>query len=245
MTDWPATLIPVGSLVIGSLLTIGGQALADRRTRKREREARAEGFRIQNFEVHREALLKIQPMVTEFGNKVFAERRRREEDGYYSYFDTHSMDEAGASIRSLVNAVTDITARLEGGEKPSEGRVGEEIAKDIDRLGPLANRMLSRNTELLERLSSDLEARQPFLDSYVEFVINLRMATYRSGSNSVVNAGQDYIEAILHWDLQITTADSRIGWDRLKKREYDLHRAVSNALTKGPYDKYEHPEGIE
>jgi hypothetical protein len=68
MTHWPATLNTVVTLVAGGGLTMAGQALTDRRARRRDREARRETFLMQNFTAQREAVMKIQEMVDEFGN---------------------------------------------------------------------------------------------------------------------------------------------------------------------------------
>ena len=60
MTHWPATFSTVATLLVGGGLAMAGQALADRRARRREREARRENFHIQSFTVQQEALMKIQ-----------------------------------------------------------------------------------------------------------------------------------------------------------------------------------------
>lgn len=63
MTNWAASLIPVGSLFAGSLLTMVGQALTDRRISRREREKRLDGYRVRSFEIERETLLSLQEAI--------------------------------------------------------------------------------------------------------------------------------------------------------------------------------------
>jgi hypothetical protein len=60
MTDWATALVPVAALAVGSLLTMLGQSLTDRRAYRREREARYHDFRIRRFEIERDTLLELQ-----------------------------------------------------------------------------------------------------------------------------------------------------------------------------------------
>jgi hypothetical protein len=63
MTEWAASLIPVGSLALGSVLTMVGQARSDRRISRRESEARRDEFRIRRYEIERDTLLALQDAV--------------------------------------------------------------------------------------------------------------------------------------------------------------------------------------
>lgn len=65
MTDWAAILIPVGTLALGSLLTMIGQARSDRQIARRERDSRREDFRIRRYEIERDTLLALQEAVIE------------------------------------------------------------------------------------------------------------------------------------------------------------------------------------
>lgn len=79
MVHWPATLNTVVTLVAGGALAMAGQALADRRARRRDREARRETFLTQNFTAQQEALMKIQELVEEFSARLIAQYRREHE----------------------------------------------------------------------------------------------------------------------------------------------------------------------
>jgi hypothetical protein len=94
LTGWAVTLVPVCSAIVGALIALTGQALADRRTTRREREARRENFKIQNFEIHRNALLEAQQVLDEFSRKTIDEKLRRE-SGEYAYFDANPLKKAG------------------------------------------------------------------------------------------------------------------------------------------------------
>lgn len=64
MTQWATQLIPAGSVVVGGLvtgsLTLWGQALVNKGTHKREREARHDAFKVRQREIERDALLALQ-----------------------------------------------------------------------------------------------------------------------------------------------------------------------------------------
>lgn len=73
MTVW-ATLIPVGSALAGSALTIVGsmssQALTDRRASRREIVRRHDEFAVRRFEIERETLLALQEVIGELAIAV-------------------------------------------------------------------------------------------------------------------------------------------------------------------------------
>jgi hypothetical protein len=69
MMQWASQLIPAGSVVVGGLvtgsLTLWGQALVNKGTHKREREARHDAFKVRQREIEREALLALQDALSE------------------------------------------------------------------------------------------------------------------------------------------------------------------------------------
>jgi hypothetical protein len=65
MTDWAAMLVPAGTLVAGSVLTMFGQVLIDRRALRREREARRDAYKVKRYELERETLLALQNAISE------------------------------------------------------------------------------------------------------------------------------------------------------------------------------------
>lgn len=72
MTQWANLLIPAGSVVVGGLLTGGltlwGQALVNKGTHVREREARHDAFKVRQREIERDALGALQDTMSEQGN---------------------------------------------------------------------------------------------------------------------------------------------------------------------------------
>jgi hypothetical protein len=70
MTSWAASLIPVASLALGSVLTMVGQARSDRRISRRERESRRDEFRIRRYEIERDTLLALQDAVIEHAKQA-------------------------------------------------------------------------------------------------------------------------------------------------------------------------------
>ncbi|MBC6456367.1 hypothetical protein [Actinomadura sp. HBU206391] len=69
MTEWANLLIPAASVIAGGLvtggLTLWGQALVNKGTHAREREARHDAFRVRQREIERDALLTLQDALGE------------------------------------------------------------------------------------------------------------------------------------------------------------------------------------
>ncbi|WP_433464212.1 hypothetical protein [Spirillospora sp. CA-128828] len=99
MTDWATALIPVGSLLAGSALTMWGQALTDRRVLSRERAARQEQFTVTRYELDRATLTELQQIVLDLHEAVVATTRPWK-DGHYE-----------AATMRLLNQATRLTAR--------------------------------------------------------------------------------------------------------------------------------------
>jgi hypothetical protein len=63
MTVWAESLLPVGSLIAGSMMTMAGQVLTDRRQSRRESDKRRDDFRLRRYETERETLLALQDAI--------------------------------------------------------------------------------------------------------------------------------------------------------------------------------------
>ena len=72
MTDWAAALIPVGSLLAGSVLTMWGQARTDHRVLKRERVSRQDAYTIQRHDLDRTTLVELQQVVLDLHEATVA-----------------------------------------------------------------------------------------------------------------------------------------------------------------------------
>lgn len=247
MEMWADTLLPIGTLIIGSLLTMGGQALHDRRMADKEKQARREAFRSDNFEIHRAAMLEMQEVLSDGFGLFIGEKCRREEEEYYAYFDSKPWQKAldfkhelaigmqmaelskhlvGASDQERAEAAADL---LEGYINQAGGY--EEFIRRLEE-------MYQWETEMVQRMRVLTESRIPFSEKLASFFGKLRICMYRSGSNSVVFCGQNLIEAIYKWDCCIREESAGELADQVRAARFELDRAISNALTFGPYDTY-------
>ncbi|TMR99532.1 hypothetical protein [Nonomuraea basaltis] len=67
--DWIPILVAAGTLALGSVLTMLGQGLADRRVRKREMLARRDQLQIQLYQEEREVLFGLQQVCLDLHTK--------------------------------------------------------------------------------------------------------------------------------------------------------------------------------
>jgi hypothetical protein len=99
MTDWAVALVPVGSLLAGSALTMWGQARADRRALAREQLARLDTFAIQRHELDRATLIELQQVVLDLHEAVVATAQAWK-NGHWD-----------AATMRLLNQATQLSAR--------------------------------------------------------------------------------------------------------------------------------------
>jgi hypothetical protein len=234
--QWVSIVLPVVTLVVGALLTMAGQALSDRRREASERLARKQEFQNSNFEMHRTALLEMQEVLRDSFIAAGAERSRRKYEGYYEFFDTRPFkDYAGAlppldELEGLVSSAVDTT--LPENERQISWASLRERMEFITSVATEAKSMAVA-------VSEQFEGKFPFVDQLIQFIYCLRLAMYRSGSNSVVYCGERYIKALGKWDEYLVSGGEDGLWEELRVSQYELNRAISNALKSGPYDKYE------
>jgi hypothetical protein len=248
MTTWAGTLLPIGTLVIGSLLTMGGQALRDRRAEKKEERVRREAFRVGNFEMHRSAMLEMQELVSDTFTGFLKEKHRREREGYYEYFDGRPFRKAEEFKEFLAVGLGLVILRQQMEDATEEERaeaVANRLAEAIDLHGDFATwvteykEMSEWIRDLTEATTAAMQSRSPYLEEFSGLVGKLRLCMYRSGSNSVVSGGTKLIEDIYSWERCIRTEGTDVFVDRARDSYRKLDRALSNALTFGPYDPLE------
>lgn len=235
VTDWTNTLLPIGTLVLGSLLTIAGQTLRDRRLAKNEKLARRESFRVANFEMHRDAMLKMQELARDCYDAFFKEKTRREVDGDYQYFDKNPLRNAYEGVNARIAAWKNI--ELQEPEKLSK-RQRTEYIREIMGCAEAMTEESEKTARTFKESYSVIEKRYAFWDQYVDFIYQLRMCMYRSGSNSVVRRGEEFIDTIYTWNTILGSAGTDELANKVRTARYELDRALSNALTFGPYDTY-------
>ena len=237
MSQWITTALPIATLALGSALTMAGQALIDRRKEARDRRARREEFQNNNFEMHRSAMLSMQEIARDCFDSVANERVRRE-GSEYEYFESRRLknlkiNNAPAAMKS----VEEVMAEFKDAGFPEDKRA--EVSYR------LINGMLSftEASEELTRTMADFmrltQERFPFLGDLRRFVHQLRLCMYRSGSNSVIYCGEKYIQAVMKWDGYLSSGGAANPYNEVRMARIELDRALSNALTYGPYDRYE------
>jgi hypothetical protein len=241
VTDWISTLVPIGTFIAGSLVTLAGQALHDRRIAERERRARREDFRIANFDMHRGAMLEMQELVRDCYETFINEKLRRENEGDNEYFDTHLLRDALSAMQATRISDDELLKTLESLKRTEAHEDPSKLRPEIEQL---KNQMIESvaarkaTTDTLKTYNKLIEKRSPFLEQYVAFIQRLRLCMYRSGSNSVVTTGEEFIQAIFRWDefLSSHSQDERV--QRVKAAHRNLQRALANALAFGPYDTF-------
>lgn len=241
---WVNILLPIATLIIGSVLTMLGQALSDRRREAGEERARKEQFRVGNFDIHRTAMLDMQELLRAFGDAVTAESIRRRQSGEYEYFDVFRVkpEEHRQRIAVFMDWQKETSERIRNGEITEDKR--EEFNAEVVR-------KMREVVEVAEESMSDakesgryIEARWPFFDELVKAAGEMRLRMQRSGSNSVVWCGEEYIQTVFKWSECLASAGVAERYDQVRKSRVRLDRALSNALTFGPYDKFDPDEGL-
>lgn len=236
--NWINILLPIATLVIGSGLTMLGQALSDRRREASERKVRKEQFRIGNFDVHRTALLEMQDAVRDMAIAIGKERARRQHSGDYEFFDSfHSKPEHNR--QKLVGHLAWMEregARLKNGglSKNEANRIATELADRSREIFEVAKDSRS----YVEEYGRYFNGRGAFHDEFIKSIYKLRLCMYRSGSNTVVQYGDEYIQAIASWNEYLISEGNGELYEQMRDSRYVLDRAISNALTSGPYDTF-------
>jgi hypothetical protein len=235
---WVDILLPIATLIIGSGLTMAGQALSDRRRETRERRARREQFRVDNFDIHRTAMLEMQEAIRDLTKAITSENVRRRHSGEYEYFESFRTL-PGENLRRLVDNLNQMersTERIKDEQASEDERNAftAEIVKGAREMTELAENAKS----YVEGSSRYFEGRWSFYDEFAKSISNLRLCMYRSGSNTVVQYGEEYIQAVAKWNERIVSEGTGELYEQVRKSRARLDRALANALTSGPYDKF-------
>jgi hypothetical protein len=242
MPAWVNIVLPIATLVLGSLLTMAGQALRDRRMDERDKRARYEGFLAGNFEMHRSAMLEMQEQVKNFFDTFWTEKQRRTNEGFYQYFKDWPLGELIKKEARTVVSVEEMTDAIIGTTPISVKEISDAIinaSSDTERcelenaltnvlkaatkeVGEKTERRLEEAKRMLEEaemvreetenLSTVLASLYPFWNEYAQFAGKLQVNMYRSGSNSVVKSGEAFIDAIHKWNEYYRADGSQSGF---------------------------------
>ncbi|TDB96912.1 hypothetical protein [Actinomadura sp. 7K534] len=237
MSPWISAVIALASLTIGSGLTIIGQLLTDKRAFRRDRIGRREEFRNNNFEVQRVALFQIQETLASLTQQTHMEKVRREVSGEYNYFDTQPNKNIGSSMTQFGEAVENLFNLSREVEQYSQ----EEFLKRTTKESESALRS-SRNLEKLAQefhaeTTKILDARKSFSLELRDSLRTLQINIDRSGSSSVMEAGNHYFFAILKWNDRFVSDGTRDLFNDVIAAEHKLRSSISKALRLGPYDE--------
>ena len=233
MSDWVQIFLPIATLVLGSLLTIAGQVLRDRRMEEKEQRARREAFLASNFEMHRSAMLEMQELVRDFYDAFFKEKQRRTNEGFYQYFEAgplrgipEKMVHDAALIEEKTNAMKNASSDAER----------KELIDSLIADAGAAVKEAEQARDEIQKSATFLATLYPFWKEYARYVSKLRLCMHRSGSNSVVKAGEALIDAIYKWNEYYRSDRSQDELaDRVRTARYELNWALANALKFGPY----------
>lgn len=144
MTQWANLLIPAGSVIAGGLLTGGltlwGQALVNKGTHAREREARHDAFKVRQREIERDALLELQGALIEHWNL-----RHEKEPGPRLDLEAKILAITARVPEDIVSPVSDYVRR----------RTVTDLA-DTDGIGEIARTFRDANLEIGRALRRDL-----------------------------------------------------------------------------------------
>jgi hypothetical protein len=213
MLHWPTTLNTIVGLVLGGGLTMAGQVLADRRARRREREARRETFLIQNFTAQREALMKIQEMVEEFGNKLNDECFERTGNRYFAFVATPEGQEGFEKLYLFYS-----------GSSSDEQQYSEDLgrfAQHFNHFKDEYNRSLRLSADGANKEAHSLKERRAFKTE-------LTILANRTGSELIATEARRYIETADGF------ADERSEFTSEFVARIRLQAAITKALTEGP-----------
>ena len=232
MADWVNVALPIASLIVGSLLTMANQALTDRRVTDREERARRDQFKTANFEMHRTAMLEMQEIVRDCYDALVKESQRRATSGDYEYFDSRPWKAVQTHEAWQIIDYFKSVSNLNEMSKDERSAFLDELATKIR----ITDDFTKESLKLVENSSKIFERRFPFWEEFTAFIRELRLRMYRSGSNSVVNSGENFIQAVAKWNEHLATAGTKELFEQVRASRYELDRALSNSLKLGPYE---------
>jgi len=243
MPVWGTVVLSVGTLVLGAILTMVGQARSDRRAEGRAQLARREEFLTNNFDMHRSAMLDMQELVRNLFAAYQAEIRRRDDDGFYQYWKDFP----------ILDHFQKITSRAESIFEGIEAVKNASTDAERDALVKASMQELNESRQELhamgndsERMSTVMETLYPFWAEFAQFSSKMRLCMFRSGSNSVIYSGEAFIYAVFKWIEYCQRDDNETTLAKKVEVSYTgANRALSNALKFGPYDEYEDPQAVE
>ncbi|MER6952186.1 hypothetical protein ABT294_50070 [Nonomuraea sp. NPDC000554] len=128
--------------------------------------------------------------------------------------------------RELRRQLSEVSEQLRDGNSRSEA-----FADQTKKVAEAMKTITSNMNEMTRRFDAGISIAKAF----IEFTPKARLRIYRSGSNAVVNTGNDYITAVANWLTNLGSAGEETLWENTRNAESDFYRAVANVLHSGPY----------
>ncbi|MFI6802624.1 hypothetical protein [Streptosporangium canum] len=135
MTDWASLLVPAGGVLLGGIVAgasaMWSQAITQKATHRREREAREHAFAVKRYEIDRDSLLQLQEAINAHYVALIKVATSLASDTLLMEYATYRMN-----IVSLANRVLDpkvkqsVIAYLEAAKEDSEDS-GTEVQPAI------------------------------------------------------------------------------------------------------------------
>lgn len=188
--------------------------------------------------MHRTAMLEMQEAIRDLTISIGSESVRRRQSGEYEFFDSFRAKPGEYSRRFAehLDWMQRMGERINNERLPEGERyaLGAEVAKRSREIAEVAEDTRS----YAEESGRYFDERWVFYDEFVKSIYKLRLCMYRSGSNTVVRCGEEYIRAVAKWNERIVSEGTGELYEQVRKSRARLDRALANALTSGPYDTF-------
>lgn len=181
----------------------------------------------------------MQELVRSFADAVTAESIRGEQSGKYEYFDLFHVkpDRYHQQIAVFVDWQKQASERIRNGEI-AEDQQKVFSAEVVQKMSEAVQGAGAWITDARES-AKYIEGRWPFFDELAKATEDIRLRTHGPGSNTVLRCGEEYIQAVFQWNELLATAGVAERYERVRKSRIRLDRALSNALTSGPWDTFD------
>ena len=186
-----------------------------------------------NFEAHRQAMTEILAIAKEFYRIFSKEKIRRRQAGLYEYFDSGAFQESSTNLQA---AGGEFLAFAEGLKGSSPEDVKKVLAEGtFDRILEENKSAIAEVRKQFDQSSTLVSQNWDFWDAFVDFIYELRLCAYKSGSESVSAACENYIQRVSEWNVMYSSAAAEELASVVGKSFGSLNQAISRALKYGPY----------
>jgi hypothetical protein len=232
VTEWPTIANTLISLIAGGGIAIAGQALADRRAGRREREARREDYKISSFAAQREALMKVQDIAARISGELSAEHSRQDKTGErFAPKTPETIDRQLSEIDALFRQLVPVAEQT-------------NIVKSKEEEGSLegeAERISANALGVTMNLVGDFKAMERIVKKQVEFlsfklnplIRELENNVIRAASPPVATAAREYLEAARDYNYGFDPDVTRFKREQAARDRLQI--SVGEALKAGPF----------